>query len=190
MTICHTQSRSGRIHVRTHPQRRLHLVDIENLSGGPLPSAELVRECRRRYIEIAQPGGSDLVVVACSHSAAAHVMFEWPGARCVIRSGVDGADLALLGAWADLRSTLAGFSEVFIASGDHIFAPLAAWMAGVGIPVVVVSRPDSLSSSLRFAAGRLFSFAAEDEGPVEILPKWRTSQPRRADSRVLAGFGG
>ena len=190
MTACRFPQRPSPAVDSKRTERRLHLIDIENLAGCPLPDAGLVRECRRRYIEITRPGGSDLVVVACSPRAAGKVMFEWPGAQRIIREGADGADLALLGAWEDLASTGAGFSGAFIASGDDIFAPLAARMAGAGIEVTVVSRADSLSCGLRIAARHVLCFDPVETGPAEVIPKWKTTQPRQAPIKAMAGLGG
>ena len=97
------------------------LVDIENLTGTPSPSAWDVTqamECLERLV----PGlGESHVVVACSHHAAPTVAFAWRAARHIWRSGPDGADLALLGVLASERIH-ERFESVTICSGDGIFA--------------------------------------------------------------------
>jgi len=157
----------------TDVNRRLHLVDIENLIGNPHPNTSHIRKCQTRYLDIAHPGEFDLVVVGCSHWYAKLVMFEWTGARFVVRSGPDGADMALLEVWDDLATSHQRFAEVLVGSGDHIFTDLSSRIAAEGIPVTVISRPDSLALSLRVAAGRTFSFDETDSGPAEMLPQWR-----------------
>ncbi len=191
MTACQFRNQASRSAGLASTERRLHLIDIENIAGCPLPEVALVRQCRRRFIEVARPGDSDLVVVACSPLAAENVMFEWPGAQRIIREGPDGADLALLGAWEDFASVRAGFSGVSIASGDHIFAPLAARIAEAGIEVTVISQKNSLSHDLRFAANRILCFNPRDTGPTIVLPKWRTSRkPNRSHHRARAELAG
>jgi hypothetical protein len=43
--------RSRAVARRRFPERRLHLVDIENLAGGPLPSLGQVRDAQGRYAD-------------------------------------------------------------------------------------------------------------------------------------------
>ncbi len=186
MTICQTQSHSGRSHARAHPQRRLHLVDIENLICDHRPDMYLIRQCCRRYLEIAQPQDCDLVVVGCSHWMAKVIMFEWRGPRFVVRSGEDGADTALLEVWEDLSASTERFAEVLIASGDHIFGPLASQIARERTLVTVISRPEALAPSLRMAAGRILSFDESVSGLPERIPKWSRREPLKpCAERVL-----
>src|SRR5437763_908978 len=77
--------------------RIMHLVDTENLMGSPTFSAAYAREIRRAYAAIAPAGAVDMTVLATSHFAAAQAWMAWPSAaRRLVRSGADGADLALL----------------------------------------------------------------------------------------------
>jgi hypothetical protein len=135
-----------------HPPRTLHLVDIENLLGEPRPAIESVRRARSAYNSHVLIGDDDLVVVACNHGSALQVGLAYPGARMVLRSGSDGADLALLEVLAE-HDVPTRFEAVVIGSGDGIFAGAVARLAGMGIPVLVVSRAQSLARTLRLAAG-------------------------------------
>jgi len=177
--------------VGTERYRRLHLVDIENLIGNPHPSTSHIRKCQTRYLDIAHPGEFDLVVVGCSHWYAKLVMFDWRGPRFVVRSGPDGADMALIEAWSDLAASTERFAEVLIASGDHIFTDLSSRIAAEGIPVTVISRPEALALNLRMAAGRILSFDETVSGPPERISKWSQRGVSRPRSEcALAGFGG
>ena len=49
------------------PERRLHLVDIENLAGASLPCLSEVREVRALYMERLTFGTLDQVEIASSH---------------------------------------------------------------------------------------------------------------------------
>ena len=75
-----------------------------------------------------------------------------PGYR--VRSGPDGADLELLNVLLH-EEVAARFTRVVIGSGDGVFARAAASLATAGVRVTVVSRRDSLSSRLAFAAGEV-----------------------------------
>jgi hypothetical protein len=147
---------------RLFPVRRLHLVDIENLVGHPLPSLNQVREARSRYTASIAVGAMDQVEVASSHLALVNVALGWPHARYRVRSGPDGADLALLDVLR--REDVAGrFTRVAIGSGDHMFAEEAEHLAAQGVWVTVVSRQRCLSPQLAQAAHEVILLDPEDE---------------------------
>ena len=90
-------------------------------------------------------------MVATSHHAAAATWFAWPAAtRRLIRSGRDGADLALLEV-IEKERIAERFAGVTLGSGDGIFAPAAARLQSLGCVVTVVSRRAGLSRQLRMA---------------------------------------
>lgn len=151
---------------KRHPFRTLHLIDIENLHGEPRPAAESVCQARTVYEAHVVVGENDLVVVACNHGCALDVGLAYAGARLVVRSGPDGADLALLEVLAE-HDVGGRFDAVVVASGDGIFTDAVSALAAVGLPTLVVSRPESLSRTLRLAAGgRVVAFDATG-GPTE-----------------------
>jgi hypothetical protein len=89
------------------------------------------------------------------------VWFGWGEARRVVRSGRDGADLALVQI-VDTENVASRFERVVIGSGDGIFAEPAARLQSLGASVTVVSRRESLSREL--------SFAVRDVRILEPLP--------------------
>ncbi|MCU0259312.1 MAG: NYN domain-containing protein, partial [Solirubrobacteraceae bacterium] len=126
----------------------------------------------------------DEVILATSHATAKAVWFAWPAGRRLVRSGADGADLALLDvihgeALADR------FDRVVIASGDGIFAPACAELDAAGCRVLVVSRPGALSRRLAAVAPELALIddpAAPPPPPMSDRPRPRrplTVQPVR-----------
>ncbi len=147
--------------------RTLHLIDIENLAGTALPAADEIRACRAEY-EAAFVKAGDLVVIACSHAAFPVVGWEWPHGRHLVRSGPDGADLALVGV-LDHERVSDRFSSVVIGSGDGIFASEAARLASLGVDVTVVSQPRSLARRLRMAAHHVEMFTGPAWAMVEPL---------------------
>jgi hypothetical protein len=141
----HNPQRAGARH--RFPARRLHLVDIENLVGDSLPSLSQVREAQGLYTDCLAVGPMDQVEVASSHLTLVNAAFGWPHAHYRVRSGPDGADLALLDV-LQLENVARRFTHVAIGSGDHIFAEEAARLAAQGVWVTVVSRRRSLSPRL------------------------------------------
>jgi hypothetical protein len=136
------------------PERGLHLIDIENLAGGSKPSYEQIRGVRGRYAGHLTFGDLDQVVVASSHLTLLTAARGWPHARYRVRSGPDGADLELLDVILH-EEVAARFTHVILGSGDGAFARAAAGLAAAGVRVTVVSRRDSLSSRLAFAASEV-----------------------------------
>src|ERR1700722_13616111 len=136
------------------PERGLHLIDIENLAGAGKPSFEQIRVVQGSYVGHVRFGALDHVVVASSHLTLLSAALGWPHARYRIRSGPDGADLELLDVLLYER-VAARFARVVIGSGDGAFARAAASLAAAGVQVIVVSRPDSLSSRLAFSASEV-----------------------------------
>src|SRR5690349_10494318 len=106
---------------RRYPQRAVHLIDVENLAGYPVPALARVREVRDRYVSRVGFGPIDQVILACNHLAIRQVIFGWPRARYLIRSGKNGADIELINVIA-YEDIAARFSRVVIASGDGIFS--------------------------------------------------------------------
>ena len=136
---------------RRFPARRLHLVDIENLAGDSLPSLRQVRQAQGLYADCLAFGAMDQVEVASSHLTLLNAALGWPHARYQIRSGPDGADLALLDVLRH-ENVATRFTHVAIGSGDHLFAEEVAHLAAQGVWVTVVSRRRSLSPRLALAA--------------------------------------
>jgi hypothetical protein len=131
--------------------RTLHLVDIENLLGTADPRCGEVDQIASLYAVVAGVAPMDQEVIASSHRCAKSAWFEWrTTARRLVRSGIDGADRALLEV---LENEQPGrrYSRVVIGSGDGIFAEPAARLQASGINVTVVTREHSLSRRLRLA---------------------------------------
>jgi hypothetical protein len=133
------------------PARRLHLVDIENLAGDPRPSLSQVRQALGLYTGCLAFGAMDQVEVASSHLTLVNAALGWPHAHYWVRSGPDGADLALLDVLRH-ENVAERFTHVAIGSGDHLFAEEAAHLAAQGVRVTVVSRRRRLSPRLALAA--------------------------------------
>src|SRR5258705_8180813 len=133
------------------PARRLHLVDIENLAGDSLPSLSQIRQALGLYADCLAFGAMDQVEVASSHLTLLNAALGWPHAHYRVRSGPDGADLALLDVlWHENIANR--FTHVAIGSGDHLLAEAAAHLADQGAWGTVVSRRRGLAPRLALAA--------------------------------------
>lgn len=134
--------------------RTLYLVDIENMVGSSAPTCSEVTQVERRIYAAVRPRLGDHAVVAASHHNALAMIYGWTGtAQRKMRSGIDGADLALLEAVTDTSWIAQRYRRVVVASGDHAFTFAVASLRAAGVEVIVI-RPDiGLSSALRRAAG-------------------------------------
>lgn len=127
--------------------RTLHLVDVENLMGGPLSGPLALRAAVTAYNALAPVQPGDHVIVGVNPQLALAVFDVWPQARLVVRGGPDGADNALIAAVSDVAWTASRYDRLVVGSGDGIFSVVIAAYRAAGIPVGVVSRPSSLSIS-------------------------------------------
>lgn len=133
--------------------RRLILVDIENIVGGGVSMASQIRAAQAAIEAAVGSRPSDHGVVACGRFSVDTVGFEWAGAhRLKFRSGIDGADLELLEV-LETERVGARFPEVVLVSGDGIFADAISSLALIsGTSTTVVTRADACSRRLRMAA--------------------------------------
>ena len=127
-------------------RRAFHLVDIENLLAlehGQSVSAD----AGRLYSSVARVSSGDLILVAADESRLFSVCAAFPGARVRPGYGADGADLALIDN-TDLDHIANRFDTIVIGSGDGRFLDVAYRARRLGLEVIVVSRPASLSGRL------------------------------------------
>jgi uncharacterized LabA/DUF88 family protein len=151
--------------------RYFHLVDIDNLLGDPRSTNnERIRDCFEEYRKVTRyRAGSHLAVVGtgCNGCHVVSVQSQWPGVRYVRRPGQDGADIALHEVALD-EAVSGRYTHFVIASGDGRFAQTYRQISGLGYPVTVVSRPESLAMELRLLAGKnvLFMPSLSELKPV------------------------
>lgn len=127
--------------------RALHVIDIENLVGAPIPSRVMVSQVQLQYIDCLGFGAGDLVVLATSHHGLLNAGLGWPRARHLVRSGKDGADLELISV-LEYENVATRFRHVVIGSGDGRFTQTAAKLRALRIHITVVSRWGSLARDL------------------------------------------
>ncbi len=131
---------------KTHPHETDQLIDIENLVGASELTAANVVEVKTA-MDLME-GVNAMQVVACSHHNAEVVLFNWPKARIILKSGEDGADLALIMVATD-EDIAKRFDRVVIASGDGIFTTVAKKLLEQGVEVSIVCGRGALSKNLK-----------------------------------------
>jgi hypothetical protein len=165
--------------------RRLVVVDIENVAGGAVLYAEQAAWARLAIEKAIPFDGDEQIVVGTSHVGVLASGVGWPGPRIVARSGVDGADLALLEVLTTERVE-ERFESVVLVSGDGIFTAAVAALEAQGLDVTVVAHVDGCATRLRLAASRtvFLEDAAAGSGSNSCVAS-RTS-PREADPKPVA----
>ena len=81
--------------------RALHLVDIENLMGGPEAGTVALHQAVSDYRDAVPMTDGDHVVIGANPQLGAVAKACWQSARLVVGGGPDGADTALLGTVKD-----------------------------------------------------------------------------------------
>ena len=135
----------------TSTDRHLVLLDVENLSGAPCPTEGQLARVKADLRSVIADFDDTPCVVACNHRAAKVVSFAFPNALRRWKSGVDGADLALVYEMEDLR-VMTRYQRVTLCSGDGIFAEPVATLGRAGIDTTVVSLDGHLAKRLALAA--------------------------------------
>jgi hypothetical protein len=145
------------------------VIDPENLGRNPRPTASEASSVRETYDSLVPFGTDDHVVVAFNHGGLFEFGSAWDPARLVVRSGKDGADLALLQV-LESEDVADRFDGIVIGSGDGIFAEVAIGFREAGLEVTVVSEPEALSSRLARAADRIINFAPVPPTGPTLVP--------------------
>lgn len=128
--------------------RTLHLVDLENLMGGPFQPRSILRRVSDLYRTSAPVRNADHVIVAVNPALVVEAALAWSGARLLMAGGPDGADLALLEEVQNVEWVASRYDRVVIGSGDGIFAPVADAIRTCGIAVGVVAQEGRMSMHL------------------------------------------
>lgn len=132
--------------------RSLHLVDVENLMGGPELGGAALREALAGYRTSAPVSDGDHVIIGANPQLGLSAKTAWPGARLVVRGGPDGADIALLEAVREVEFIAARYDQIVVGSGDGVFEVVVREFRSRGLAVGVVSLRRGLSYTLGTSA--------------------------------------
>lgn len=146
------------------------MLDIENLQVCAVFAEGGVRATMVEYQRVVDTGPGDHMIMASSHKGALAAWFGFSRARRLVRSGPDGADLALLEA-AENENLPYRLDRVVIGSGNGLFSEAAGRLQQQDCSVTVVSRPGALSTRLRLAVHDIRYLGIPDPAPVVAMPK-------------------
>jgi hypothetical protein len=161
---------------------RLILVDIENLCGEPRPSVKRISAAKKFLDALVGADTSvDKYVIGCHHTIQKAVETTWNASgtknwEVRVRSGKDGADLAL-GAWLSSNvATLTNFNSLVIGSGDHFFADkafvkMAYEKFNPNHILQVASSPISKSHKFEEFKHHVAYFSDVHPAPISLLPE-------------------
>ena len=132
--------------------RTANFIDIENLSESSILTEELVEKVRGEYFTMVRPGKDDIFVIGVSHFNLAAAIFGWGSgiAQYVVKSGQDGADLALAEALCE-PCIMGRFSRVCIGSGDGLLAGIGHSLREQGVGVKFAARQECASNQILFS---------------------------------------
>jgi hypothetical protein len=131
------------------PGRTLHVIDIENLMGGPRLGRRRLHDASVSYKLIAHFEVGDHAIVAANPAIVLDVGLEWAGCRILSARGQHGADRALLECLRDAEDIASRFDRVIFGSGDGIFSKAVRDIRANGVAVGVIGRQNGISRELR-----------------------------------------
>jgi len=116
--------------------RALHLIDLENLAGGPAVDVDEIARTWAAYRGGVPQTESDHVMVGSCSLFARKAWWVLPatGVQRRVRDGADGGELSLLDD-LDLEQTARRFQRLVIASGDGMFTETALRARALGMHV-------------------------------------------------------
>lgn len=148
--------------------RALHLVDVENLMGGPSSGVGQMVDVFERYRIAAPFSAGDHVVIAANPVIALDAKVAWPEARLLARRGRDGADIGLLEEVADVQFGGTRYDTIVVGSGDGVFEIVAEVYRPLGLSVGVVSQRSRLSYALASSSSFVRFIPEAREGQVAV----------------------
>jgi hypothetical protein len=155
-------------------ERRIHLVDIENMCGFVTPTS--AKAFAEAYGSAGLIGRVDHVVVGTSPASVVQTYSLPRGWRRVLgQAGPDGADIALADALPDALM-LTSFDGIVIASGDHHFCKvaIAATKAGLHVSLVTTKGTRVAAELYRLAEEHIvLPLRSTPRAPAPYLPALR-----------------
>jgi hypothetical protein len=126
---------------------RLHLVDLENLSGSGTLEADGVGQVCADYITEtgARPTDAFLIAAGPQNRQAAFDGWRFGNPVFKFQKGKDGADQALLAMFGQFQA-LENFNHFFLATGDAGLASIAEKVVQKGVPFTLVTGRGRRSS--------------------------------------------
>ena len=154
--------------------KTLHVIDIENVLGGPIDDLGLFNQSKNVYQSLVDISTNDHVLLASNPELFLPTLTAWaydqdldqwigditssdlfskfsnlnvgPNLEIFVRPGKDGADKILN---EKARELLKDFDHIVIASGDHYFINLCNEALKLGKSIEIISTQHGLSEKLK-----------------------------------------
>ena len=154
--------------------KTLHVIDIENVLGGPIDDLGLFNQSKNVYQSLVDISTNDHVLLASNPELFLPTLTAWaydqdldqwigditssdlfskfsnlnigPNLEIFVRPGKDGADKILN---EKARELLEDFDHIVIASGDHYFLNLCNEALKLGKSIEIISTQHGLSEKLK-----------------------------------------
>ncbi|WP_159619275.1 NYN domain-containing protein [Ruania rhizosphaerae] len=161
--------------------RALHLIDAENVGGGPNMRADDVRYMWTVYRTNVATTSSDQFWIGSSRRflRGAIPALSGEGARVLVRDGRDGGESILIDN-VDVDHVADRYDRVVIASGDGAFEGLTLELRARGVHVQVVNGYANLSRALRRAASTVTQLKLTFADPIPYRPDRTVAAPTPA----------
>lgn len=149
----------------------MHLIDAENLLGGPNAPADAISRLWQVYRYGIPTTANDQFFWASSQRLARTAVGTLPaqGLRLLVRDGKDGADDALIDT-VDVEHLGKRFERLVIASGDGKFTDVAVAARAAGLHVHLVTGISDCSRRLARAASTRARLRLRIADPIAHLP--------------------
>lgn len=156
--------------------RAVHLIDAENLLGGPNAPGNAIDQLWSVYRYGIPSTPSDQYFWASSQRLARNAVGILPaqGLRVLVRDGKDGADDALID-MVDMGHLARRYERLVIASGDGKFADVAVAARDAGLHVHLVTGISDCSRRLNRMASTRARLRLRIADPIAHQPSTRAA---------------
>ena len=180
--------------------KTLHVIDVENIFGGPFQGNYLFDNCRELYEQIMNISKDDYILIASNPELFNNLLNSWAYdpiedkwideitsgdlfGKCsditikdtltiFARPGKDGADKVLMEKAVD---KLDDFDRIIVASGDHFFIDLCNKVLKLSKKLVIISTQHGFSNSLKRIPCEKITFEMKkNESPKTFGYKWKS----------------
>jgi hypothetical protein len=179
--------------------KTLHIIDIENIFGGPLQGDQLFNNSKDLYEQIIRINSNDEVLIASNPELFMNLLNSWAydsiedqwigditsgdlfskftditfGNTLSIfsRPGKDGADIVLN---EEALNKFEEYDRIVVASGDHYFLDLCHKALKRSKKLVIVSTQHGLSNVLKAIPCEKITFEIQKNQQENFGFKWKT----------------
>ncbi len=184
--------------------KTLHVIDIENVLGGPNDDLGLFNQSKNVYQSLVEISSNDHVLLASNPELFLPTLTAWaydqendqwngditssdlfsrfsnltigPNLEIFVRPGKDGADKILN---EKAKELLDDFDHIVIASGDHYFLNLCSEAMKLGKTIEIISTQHGLSEKLKKIPCRKTTYEFNTSNNKNNIFKWTSKVGER-----------